>query len=397
MKLSKRALETKPSSTLVITAEAKKLKKEGRDIVGFTAGEPDFPIVDFIKESAIDAIKNDFSNYTPAAGIEELKEAICNKLNKDNGLSYNKENIVVSNGAKHSLTNTLLAILDKGDEVIIQAPFWLSYSEMVKLADGTPVIINTTEETNFKLTKELLDKHVTSNTKAIMLNSPSNPTGMVYLKEELEMIAEFAKKHDLIVISDEIYEKLLYNEKTPHISIASLDGMKERTVVINGLSKSHGLTGWRIGYLAAPVEIAKAVANMQSHMTSNPNSVAQKASVAALTTNSNHLEAQVKEFKERRDYIYDRIQNIPHLTTLLPDGAFYMFVDVTALLGKEVKGVKLEEAKDVAKVLVSEYDVVVIPCADFGAKNHIRLSYAIDLDSIKKGIDRIEKFVKENY
>lgn len=393
MIISNKAKGIKPSSTLAITAKAKEMKVEGVDVVGFGAGEPDFDTPQHIKDAAIEAINSGFTKYTPASGIMELKKAICSKLLNDNGLKYSPNQIVISNGAKHSLTNTFMAILNIGDEVIIPAPFWLSYAQMVKMADGIPVIVNTKKANNYKVTTEQLQEAMTEKTKAIIINSPSNPTGMLYSKEELEDIANFAVKNDLYVVSDEIYEKLIYDGKK-HVSIASLgEEIFKRTIVINGVSKSYAMTGWRIGYAAANQEVASLMGNMQSHASSNPNSIAQRAALAAISGSEKCIDDMKIEFNKRRNYMIERIKNIDYISCLKPQGAFYVFVDLTTLLNKSYKGTKIENADMFAKLLLENEQVAVIPCTDFGFDTHIRLSYAISLDNIEKGLDRIEAFI----
>lgn len=395
MNLSIKAKKIKPSSTLAITAKAKQMKADGIDVVGFGAGEPDFDTPNHIKEAAIDAINEGFTKYTPASGTVDLKQAICEKFNKENGLVYKPSQIVVSNGAKHSLTNAFAAILNPGDEVIIPAPFWLSYPEMVRLADGIPVIINTLEETNYKITKDQLMSALSSKTRAIIINSPSNPTGMIYNKEELEMVANFAVENNLYIVSDEIYEKLIYDNEE-HISIASLSQeIYERTIVVNGVSKSYSMTGWRIGYTASSEEIAKLMSNIQSHAASNPNSIAQKATVAAIKGPQECVETMRIEFDKRRKYMVERIEEIPFISCISPQGAFYVFVDVSKVFGKSYNNKEITSADSFAAYILEGEQVAVVPCEDFGYKTHIRLSYAISIDSIKKGLDRIEKFVNK--
>lgn len=395
MILSNKAKTIKPSSTLAITAKAKQMKAEGIDVIGFGAGEPDFDTPDHIKQAAIEAINNGFTKYTPASGINELKEVICKKLKGENGISYNPNQIVISNGAKHSLTNTFMAILNPEDEVIVPAPFWLSYAQMVKLADGVPVIVKTTKENNYKATIDDLKNAFTNKTKAIVINSPSNPTGMIYSKEELEVIADFAVENDLFVISDEIYEKLIYGDDQ-HISIASLnDEIYKRTIVINGVSKSYSMTGWRIGYTASSEEIAKIMSNMQSHAASNPNSIAQKAAIAAIDGPQNCVEDMKVEFDKRRNYMYDRVCNIPYISAIKPQGAFYIFIDLDGVINKKYNDEVIESADTFARLLLDSEKVAVVPCGDFGFDSHIRLSYAISLDNIKNGLDRIENFINK--
>lgn len=396
MKLSKKALEIKPSSTLAISAKAAQLKAEGVDVVTFGVGEPDFDTPKHICDAAIEAIRNGDTRYTPASGTMELREAVCKKLKKDNDIEYTPEQIIISNGAKHSLMNTFMAILNDGDEVIIPAPYWLSYSEMVKIAGGVPVIVKTKKQNNFMMTKqEMLDAY-TDKTKAIVLTSPSNPTGMVSTIEDLKTVADFAVEKDIFVISDEIYEKLIYEEDKKHISIASLGKeIYDRTIVINGVSKSYAMTGWRIGFTAAPKEVAKLISALQSHMASNPNSIAQKATVAALNGSQQCVEDMTKEFKKRRDYIFEREEATPMIHALKPEGAFYLFVDVSETYGKKAGEKQINSAADFAAALLEQKYVAVVPCADFGMVDYIRLSYATSMELIKKGMDRIEEFVKE--
>lgn len=393
MKLSSKVMDITPSSTLAVTAKAKQMKADGIDVVGFGAGEPDFDTPEHIKQAAIKAIEEGFTKYTPASGTLELKKAICDKLKNENGLDYKLSQIVISNGAKHSLTNTFMTILNPGDEVIIPAPFWLSYPQMVKLADGVPVIVYAKKENDFKITIEDLESAVTDKTKALVINSPSNPTGVVYAKEELKAIADFAVKHDLYVISDEIYEKLIY-DGMKHVSIASFnEEIYKRTIIINGVSKSYSMTGWRIGYLAAPEDIAKVISNVQSHATSNPNSIAQKATLAALTGPQDCVEEMRKEFEARRNYMVERLNKIPSFSIIKPQGAFYVVIDISNILGKKFEGRVIETADDFSEILLEKESVAVVSCTDFGFSNCVRLSYAISLDSIKKGLDRIENFV----
>ena len=392
--LSKKALGVKPSSTLAITAKAKELRESGIDIVGFVAGEPDFNTPDYICEAAIDAIRTGFTKYTPASGTNELKEAVSEKFRKFNGLEYASNQIVISNGGKHSLTNVFSAIINPGDEVIIPAPFWLSYPEMVKLADGVPVMAYGKKENGYKLTAEQIQGAITDKTKALIINSPNNPTGMIYTEEELRGIAEVVIKNDIYVISDEMYEFLTYgNEK--HVSIASLgEEIYKRTITCSGLSKSYSMTGWRIGYTGSSVEIAKLMGAVQSHATSNPNSVAQRAATVALSGPQDAIEEMRIEFDRRRMYMYDRVKNMPFVDVLEPQGAFYLFIDMSKVQEKEYKGNKLTSTAKIAETLLNDFQTAVIPCTDFGAENHIRLSYAIGMDQIEKGLDRIERFLK---
>ncbi|NLK27436.1 MAG: pyridoxal phosphate-dependent aminotransferase [Clostridiales bacterium] len=393
--LSKKAQAVRPSSTLAITAKAKELKEKGIDVVGFGAGEPDFNTPDNICNAAIKAIENGFTKYTPASGTLELKQAICNKFLKFNGISYEPSQIVISNGGKHALTNIFQAICNPGDEVIIPTPYWLSYPEIVKLADGVPVYIRAEKEQNYKVTAEQIDAACTPKTKALIINSPNNPSGMIYTREELEAIAEVVIKRDIYVISDEIYENLIYGDEE-HVSIASLnDEIYKRTITVSGVAKSYAMTGWRIGYTGSSKEVAKIMGSVQSHQTSNPNSIAQKAAYEALLGPQDSVYAMNQEFNKRRDYMYERVASMKLISALKPQGAFYLFVDISETLNKEYKGTKIGDVSNLAKILIEDFNVAVIPCVDFGFDDHIRLSYAISLDQIKIGLDRIEEFVNQ--
>lgn len=393
LSLSRKAASVKPSSTLAITAKAKALKAEGIDIVGFGAGEPDYNTPDNINEAAIRAIKEGFTKYTPASGTVELKKAVSDKFREFNGLNYEPNQIVISNGGKHSLTNIFEVLLNPGDEVIIPAPYWLTYPEIVKLADGVPVFLYGSKDNGYKVTAKQIREAVTDKTKAFILNTPSNPTGMVYSEEELRAIAEIAVAKDFYVVADEMYEYLIYDGKK-HVSIASLgEEIYKRTITCSGVSKSYAMTGWRIGYTGSSTEIAKMMGSVQSHQTSNPNSIAQKAALEALTGDQSALEEMRVEFDKRRKYMYERISAMPLLDLLEPEGAFYVFVDFTNVLEKSYKGQKIGTAAKAAEILIEDYQVAVVPCADFGFDNFVRLSYAISLEAIEKGLDRIEKFV----
>lgn len=395
MELSRKAMGIKPSSTMEISSKAAQLKAEGKDVVAFAAGEPDFDTPEHISQAGIHAIETGRTRYTPAAGTPALRQAVCDKLKCDNGLDYAPAQVVISNGAKHSLMNAFLAILNEGDEVLIPAPYWLSYSEMVRIAGGTPIIIRTKKENRFMLTKDELEQAATEKTKAVVLTSPSNPTGMVTSQKDLEMVADFAVRHDVFVISDEIYEKLIYEEDKKHISIASLNKeIYDRTIVINGVSKSYAMTGWRIGYAAAPLEVAKLMASLQSHMASNPNSIAQEAALAALEGPQDCVAEMCAEFRKRRDYIFEREENIPMLRALKPEGAFYLFVDVSGTYGKRCGEKEIYSAADFASALLEQKYVAVVPCADFGMPDYMRLSYAAGMETIREGMDRLEAFVK---
>ena len=396
MKLSEKALGIKPSSTLSITEKAGILRSEGKNVISFSIGEPDFDTPEHIKKAAVDAINAGFTRYTAAAGIVELRKAVAKKLKEDNGLDYDYTQIVISNGAKHSLINALMAIINPGDEVIIPAPYWLSYAEMVRLAGGTPVVVYMDQNEGFALTRKVLEKGYSDKTKAVIITTPSNPTGIVMDEEQLREIADFAVEKDIAVIADEIYEKLIYSEDKKHISIASLNKeIYDRTITINGVSKSYAMTGWRIGYAAAPAPIAKLMSSMQSHMTSNPNSIAQKAALAAIEGPQDCVEDMRKQFAKRRDYIYDRVVNMPYVKTVKPEGAFYLFVDFSGTYGKSYKGTILETAAQIGAILLDEKLIAVVPCADFGMPDHIRLSYATSIENITEGMNKLEEFLKE--
>lgn len=392
---SQKAEKIAPSLTLAITAKAKQLKKEGIDVIGFGAGEPDFDTPENIEEAAIDAIKKGYTRYTPASGINELKEAIVKKFKRDNNLNYKASNIMISTGAKQCLSNVFQAILNPGDEVIVPVPYWVSYPELIKLSDGVPVYAKCEESNNFKYTREILEESITPKTKAIIINSPNNPLGTVYSKEELTMIAEFAHQHDILIISDEIYEKLIYGDKK-HISIASISNDAfERTIVINGVSKSYAMTGWRIGYTAADEKLIKIMSNIQSHTTSNPNSIAQYASVEALNGEQKSLDIMVKEFAKRRNYMVDKINSIRSLSCIKPEGAFYVMVNISKLLNKKINNQIITDSLSFSNLLLEHEKVAVIPGIAFGVDNYIRLSYATSMDNIINGLSRIEKFVYE--
>ena len=394
MYISEKFKSISPSPTLAIDSKFKQMKADGMDVVGFGAGEPDFDTPQHIKDAAITAINEGFTKYTPASGTLALKQAVVRKLKRDNGLDYTTDQIIISNGAKHSLVNTFGAILNPGDEVIIPAPFWVSYPEMVKLNDGVPVILPTKEENNFKFTARDLIGAITPKTRALVLNSPSNPTGMVYTVEELREIAQVAVEYNIYVISDEIYEHLIYG-KTKHVSIASFgEEIKNLTIIINGVSKTYAMTGWRIGYCAAPAPVAKAMASVQSHATSNPNSIAQVAAGVALDGPTEDLVKMKEAFKERRDYMVERINSIDGVSCLMPDGAFYVMMNIEKLLGKEFGGKVINSSDDFAEVFLEKKLVAVVPGTGFSAPNHVRWSYATSMENIKEGLDRLESLLK---
>lgn len=389
--LSVRAGKIKPSPTLAMDAKAKAMKAEGIDIVNFGVGEPDFDTPDNIKEAAIRAIKEGFTKYTPVGGIDPLKDAVISKFEKDNSLGYKRDEIIVSCGAKHSLYNIAQALFSPGDEVLIPSPFWVSYPDQALLNDAIPVFVKTYEADLFMMRPESLESQITGKTKALILNSPSNPTGLTYDKKKLEGIAEIALKHNLFVISDEIYEKLTY-DGCEHVSIASLDPrMKERTIVVNGLSKAYAMTGWRIGFAAGPKEIIKAMTNIQSQSTSNPTSIAQRAAVEALMGPQDFIGVMRAEFDKRRRFLVKELNSITGVSCLTPTGAFYAFPNVSAFYGKSVDDRKISSSSDLALYLLESANVALVPGGAFGDDAYIRLSYATSVDEIKKGVDRIKE------
>lgn len=394
LELSKKAQAVKPSSTLAITAKAKELKSQGIDVVGFGAGEPDFDTPDNINNAAIKAIHDGFTKYTDASGTLELKQAVCRKFEAFNKLSYKPGQIVISNGGKHSLTNVFEAILNPGDEVIIPAPYWLSYPEIVKLSDGVPVYIKATKEQNYKVSAQQIAAACTDKTKALILNSPSNPTGMIYTREELQAIADVVVEKDIYVVADEMYENLIYGE-VEHISIAALgEEIYKRTITCSGVAKSYSMTGWRIGYTGSSAEIAKLMGSVQSHQTSNPNSIAQKAALEAITGPQDTVVTMAEEFNRRRLYMVDKLAAMPLVDAITPQGAFYVFVDFSKVLEKEYKGSQISTTDKLAEILISDYNIAVVPCGDFGFDDHVRLSYAISQEQIQKGMERLEAFLK---
>ena len=397
LKISKMASQISPSPTLALDSKYKQMKKQGIPVVGFGAGEPDFETPENIKNAAIEAIKCGMTRYTPASGTIELKEAIVNKVKRDTGLEYKIENVVVSNGGKHSLTNVFMCILEPMDEVIIPAPFWVSYPEMVKMAGGKPVFINTTEENDFKFTPDMLKKAITDKTRALVLNTPSNPTGMVYSKAELEEIAKIAVENNIYVVFDEIYEKLIYGDTT-HTNIATLgEDIRELTIIVNGMAKAYAMTGWRIGFTVSNVKLAKAMSNLQSHATSNPNSIAQAASVEALSGDQSSVESMRVEYEKRRDYMVKRINSIEGISCKNPDGAFYIFMNVKELLGKEHYGKVINTVSELCDDILDKALVALVPSEGFGIDGYARLSYATSMENIVEGLDRIEKYIKGEY
>lgn len=395
MELSRKAQRIEASVTLAITAKAKEMKENGIDVISFGAGEPDFNTPENIINAAIKAMQEGNTKYTNVNGILPLREAICKKFKEDNGLIYNPSQIVVSTGAKQSLANVFLAILNPGDEVIVPNPYWVSYPELIRLADGKAVFVESDETSSYKFTKENLEKAVTEKTKAIILNTPNNPTGTIYNREELIEIAEFAKKHDLIIVSDEMYEKLIYDGES-HVSIASVsDDAYERTIVINGLSKSYAMTGWRLGYCGATEKIAKLMTNIQSHMTSNVCSITQYAAVEALNGPQDKVKEMIFEFERRRNYMAKTLEEMNNLSIIKPQGAFYIMINIDKCLGKEINGQKINDSMDFSAKLLENEKVAVIPGKAFGLDNYVRVSYATSMELIEKGLERINKFVNK--
>jgi len=385
--------KVKPSETLAITAKANALRAQGRDVIGFGAGEPDFDTPDHIKQAAIRAIEAGFTKYTPVGGTDELKDAILAKLKTDNGLEYKRSQVVVSCGAKHTLYNLAQALFEEGDEVIIPAPYWVSYPDIVVLAGGTPVILNTLEKDGFKMKPDELKASITGRTRAVIFNGPSNPTGAAYSPEELKALAAVLADTDIFAVSDDIYEKILYAD-FPFANIAMADPrLKDRTIVVNGVSKAYAMTGWRIGYAAGPEEIIAAISKIQSQNTSNPTSISQKASVAALTGDQHVVSIMVAEFKKRKDAIVDALNNIPGIHCPMPAGAFYVFPNVSALYGRSYEGKKITNSTEFIEYLLDVANVATVPGAAFGSDDHIRLSYATSMKNIEEGVRRIKNAV----
>lgn len=393
LQISNRCRSISPSPTLVIDSKAKAMKKKGIDVVGFGAGEPDFDTPEYIRNAAKAALDEGMTRYTPSSGTLELRTAICAKLKRDNGLEYEPDQIVVSNGAKHSLFNICQTILDPGDEVIIPEPFWVSYPELVQIAGGVPVMVHGHEENDFLVSADDMKPYITPRTKAIILNSPNNPNGCVWPREMLEDIARLAVENQLFVISDEIYEKLVYDGEK-HVSIASLgEEIKAQTFVVNGFSKAYAMTGWRLGYCAGPTNVMKAVSALQSHATSNPNSIAQYAGYVALSGGDDIIAAMVAEFDRRRKHIVSRINAIPGLSCRMPKGAFYVMMNISELIGAAQGDKVIRSSTDFAELLLENAKVAVVPGLGFGSDMHVRLSYATSMENIDRGLDRISQFV----
>jgi aspartate aminotransferase len=393
--LSHRVRSLRPSPTLAINAKAKSMQAQGIHVISFGAGEPDFDTPENIKQAAIKAIEEGFTKYTPVGGIDELKDAVIQKFKRDNGLTFKRSEVIVSCGGKHSFYNLAQSLFDQGDEVIVPSPYWVSYPPMVALAGATPVLVETTEENDFKMTPENLKKVITSKTKGLIINSPSNPTGCAYNKSDLEKIAEVVISRNFFVISDEIYEKIIY-DGFEFVSIASLgDEIKRKTIIVHGVAKTYAMTGWRIGYTAGPEEIISAMTNIQSQSTSNPTSIAQKASVEALIGSQNEVKKMVSAFEQRRNYIVDRLNKIPGVSCYKPAGAFYVFPNFSSYYGRFYQGKKIENSTILADFFLDVAEVAVVPGIEFGADPFERLSYATSMEDIKEGVDRIEEALKK--
>ena len=393
--ISRRASQISPSPTLALDAKAKAMQAQGLDVISFAVGEPDFNTPEHIGQAGIDAIKQNFTRYTPAAGIPDLKQAVCQRLKTDFGQEYEPNQIVVSNGAKHSLYNSFTALIDEGDEVILPTPCWVSYTEQIKLLGGVPVFVEAKEENGFVMTADQFEAAITPKSKVLMLNSPSNPTGGVYTAENLKGIADLCVKHGIYVIADEIYASLLY-DGLKFVSITEFgDEIKDLTIVVNGVSKSYAMTGWRIGYTASTVELAKIMGDIQSHMTSNAGNISQKAAVMALNGPQDSIEAMRVEFEKRRNYMVEKVNSIPGLSCNNPGGAFYVFANITNFFGKTIRGIKINNGTDLCNVILEEAKVAVVPGIAFEAEGFMRFSYANSMENIIEGLNRVEALLKE--
>jgi aspartate aminotransferase len=390
MKLARRC-NIAPSLTLAMNTKAKQMKAKGIDVISFAAGEPDFPTPAHVKEAGIHAIRENKTYYTPASGINELKEQVAKKLEQENGVSYTIEEISINSGAKHSVFMVLSALVEEGDEVILPSPYWVSYPEMVQILGGTNVVVPGREETGFKITSKDLERAMSPRTRVVLLNSPNNPTGAVYSREELYTIAKYLENRDVFVISDEIYEKILY-DGNEHVSIASYsEKMKHKTVIVNGLSKAFSMTGWRIGYTAAPKQVISAINSLQGHTSGNPPSISQWASVAALASESSFLKSWVGEFKKRRDYLVRELDSIQGVSCSMPGGAFYVFPRVSGLFGRTLGGTQIKNSVDLAHYLLEKGGIAVVPGIAFGAEGYIRISFATSMENIVEGVKRIKE------
>lgn len=393
MQLSPRLQQLSPSATLVMTQKARELKAEGHDVISLSIGEPDFDTPDFIKEAAKIAIDENYSHYTPVSGYPELKEAIIRKFKRDNKLDYKPSQIVVSTGAKQSIYNVFQSIIGPNDEVIVPAPYWVTYTDIIKLSGGKPIIVETSVDTDFKVTREMLEESITPNCKAIIFSSPNNPSGCVYSSEELHEIAKFAKAHDLIIISDEIYEHIIYQEKP--VSIATFEEAYDRTVTINGLSKAFAMTGWRIGYIGAPEWIAKACETLQGQVTSGTNSIAQRTAITALDADLSKIQYMIDAFKKRRKLIMDWVKEIPDFQISEPQGAFYIFPNVSSTFGKTYNGSLIKNADDLALLILEEAHVSTVSGSAFGNNNCLRISYAASEETLNEAMRRIKTLLEQ--
>ncbi|GEL76182.1 pyridoxal phosphate-dependent aminotransferase [Tenuibacillus multivorans] len=391
MDLATRVQSLTPSSTLAITSKAKALKAEGHDVIGLGAGEPDFNTPKYILDAAKKAMDDGKTKYTPAGGMVELKDAIIDKFKRDQQLAYNRDEIIVTTGAKHALYTLFQVLLNKGDEVIVPIPYWVSYPEQIKLAEGQPIYVKAKEENQFKLTPEQLEAAITDQTKAVIINSPSNPTGVLYSQEELKALGDMALKHNLWIVSDEIYEKLIYGEKEHYSMAGGSPELKESTIIVNGVSKSHSMTGWRIGYAAGQKRIIKAMSNLASHATSNPTSISQHAAIAAYTNSEEEIINMKKAFEERLNKLYNWLVEIPQVTCVKPDGAFYLFPNVKQV----VEASPFETTDEWVAQLLEEEKVAIVPGSGFGSEDNVRLSYATSLDQLEEAAKRIKRFVEK--
>lgn len=389
MTLAYRTNQIQPSQTLAVTSMVDILRRQGKNVIDLGAGEPDFDTPDIIKQAAVQAIQDGFTKYTPSSGVLELKQAICEKYEHDSGVLYAPSEILITCGAKHAVVNALLALCQEGDEVIIPAPYWTSYIEQVRFVGAQPVIVETDESTDFKMNPEQLRARITPSTKMLILNSPSNPTGAVYSKAELANLVEVIKKHNFYVIYDEIYEKIIY-DREKHTSLASFPGLKDRVISVNGVSKAYAMTGWRIGYLAAKEDIVKACAKIQSHTTSNPCSISQQASIAALKAGNKILTAMVEAFDERRKYLAEKLSALPGIKCSLPKGAFYMFPNISDYHGASYNGKEIGSSIDFCAFLLEKSGVALVPGEAFGSNKHVRLSYATSMANLQEAVTRIE-------
>ena len=395
MKVSERSKLVKPSVTLALAAKAQAMRAQGVDLVNFTAGEPDFDTPQRIKDAAVQALKKGMTKYTDVRGIEPLRDAVAKKYLKEFALQYSKDEVLVSCGGKHALYNIFQAIIDPGDEVIIPSPYWVSYSDMVLLAGGVPKLIPTTEENGFRITPEQLKAAMTSRTRAFVFNSPSNPTGAAYGLEEIQGLCRILQQHNCLILSDDIYEKIVYDGFRFHSMVSVSPNLRERTIIFNSLSKTYAMTGWRIGYALGPAAIISAAAKIQSQSTSNPTSFAQVAAIEALAGPQDEVQQMVNEFQKRRDLIVKRLKGMPGIRCFNPQGAFYVFPNIGSFLGKTINGKKLASASDLAEYFLQEARVLAVPGEDFGSKENIRISYATSLEEIEKGCERIEAALKK--